>query len=353
MDLIVIIFCILMICGIRINKEGYYSDCYSKDYWNCLKGGFAIAIILHHLAQKITEGFMFRQFQEVGFLCVSAFFFISGYGLMKQYRINQERYLKHFFRNRIMVILLQYAVISIAYWLIRSVLGDRRSVKDFILSFFNGNPITPYSWYIIEILILYVFFYLACILSKGSYRKLIAQIGICLILFTIVSHAVGYYFYWYNTWGTFILGIVMASVQEKQQRLEQIKYKYQICSLGLIFIILYVTTIHLESTSVVVQVLVYQVTSISFVVFLLQISKKVQVHNHILKWLGERAFELYMLQGLPLLLFRSNIIHIRNDFLYGVATLLATIVLSYPYHEFNRFLTRKLKTIEIDIIKAE
>ena len=347
MDLIVLTFCILMIYGIRINKEGYYSDCYSKEYWNCLKGVFAIAIILHHLSQKITDGFLFRQFQEVGFLCVAAFFFISGYGLMKQYRVNQERYLKHFFRNRIMVILLQYVVISIAYWLIRSVLGDRRSIKEFVLSFLNGTPITPYSWYIIEILMLYVIFYLACIFSKGSYRKLIAQIGICLILFTIVSHAVGYYFYWYNTWGTFILGIVVASLQEKPTRIDQINYRYQICSLGLIFIILYVTAIHLKSASVVVQVLLYQVTSISFVGFLLLISKKVQVHNHSLKWLGERSFELYMLQGLPLLLFRSNLIYIENDFLFGILTLFTTIFLSYPYHEFNRFLARKLRNDRI------
>lgn len=343
MDVLVLILCILVIYGIRITREGFFRDCYSKEYWTCLKGVFAIVIVLHHLALKTTQGVIFQHLESVGFLCVSIFFFISGYGLMKQYRTNKEQYLKHFFRNRIFIILIQYVSVSIVYWILRSIIGDRRSIKEFVLSFFNGNPIAPYSWYIIEILILYFMFFLACIFSKGSYRKIITQISVFLIIFTILSHAVGYYLYWYNTWATFLLGILVAIFEGSIKSHHKMSDRFQIACLALAFITMYLIVIHLTDIPLVAQVLFYQITCIIFILFILCLSKKVQVHNHILQWFGERSLELYLLQGVPLLLYRSNIINIKSDFLYSVATLVTTIVLSHPYHKWNTYFANKFK----------
>ena len=57
----------------------------SKDKCNCLKGVFAMVVLLHHLKQHsgVFSDYAVPSiiFQAMGYLSVAVFFFISGYGL--------------------------------------------------------------------------------------------------------------------------------------------------------------------------------------------------------------------------------------------------------------------------------
>ncbi len=84
---------------LKINK-----DYLSADNTKCLKGILAVCIVLHHLysaTSVLKEMIIGKLFMFMGYWCVSVFFFITGYGLMTQYKKYRVQYIKHFFRNRI------------------------------------------------------------------------------------------------------------------------------------------------------------------------------------------------------------------------------------------------------------
>ena len=65
-----------------ITKENKYM---SKDYTNCIRGIFAILVVIHHLYQYsglFNGTYIGVLLQLSGALSVSVFFFFSGYGLM-------------------------------------------------------------------------------------------------------------------------------------------------------------------------------------------------------------------------------------------------------------------------------
>ena len=48
------------------------------------RGFFALLVILHHMAQRVTEAGLLHMYIDIGYLAVAGFFFYSGYGLMKK-----------------------------------------------------------------------------------------------------------------------------------------------------------------------------------------------------------------------------------------------------------------------------
>ena len=75
-------------------------NCRSADF-------FTLVIVYHHLSQYLDNPGPFRVFLEVGILCVAAFFFYSGYGLMKSVLTNKN-YFHHFFLRRYIKILFPF-----------------------------------------------------------------------------------------------------------------------------------------------------------------------------------------------------------------------------------------------------
>lgn len=63
-----------------------YTDYFSRNTTEHLKGYLALAVLFHHLYQKTQiidhESLLGFFMQSLGYYCVSLFFFISGYGLI-------------------------------------------------------------------------------------------------------------------------------------------------------------------------------------------------------------------------------------------------------------------------------
>ena len=62
----------------------------SKETSLSLKGIFCIGIVLHHLAQRTSIGFL-QPLCSAGTFLVAGFFFLSGYGLMAQLQEKRQR----------------------------------------------------------------------------------------------------------------------------------------------------------------------------------------------------------------------------------------------------------------------
>ena len=84
-----VVFPVILIKGIKKNKDGIVLD---KDSTISLKGLFVIYVAIHHYVQIMVDPFCLGIIRNIGFLCVSFFFFMSGYGLSASFKK-----IKHFF----------------------------------------------------------------------------------------------------------------------------------------------------------------------------------------------------------------------------------------------------------------
>jgi len=111
---------------------------------------------------------------------VAIFFFLSGYGLWSGLKSN-PLYMHGFLRKRVGKILIPYWITDSLFFVIsKGILGVHYSLKDYILSMTLIQVLNSPCWYIQELIIFYLIFWISC---KNKRRELM----LCLLfIFTLV-----------------------------------------------------------------------------------------------------------------------------------------------------------------------
>lgn len=306
------------------------------------KGLFAIVIVFHHLSQRTQGGIVFRGFSYVGYLAVAAFFFYSGYGLQKSYMTKGEKYRKDFLKKRIPTILFPYIIVTFIYWLMNYVRGTCYSLKEICVAIFHGSPIVSNSWYIITILVFYFVYWILMTICKSNYRAMIIGGGIWYVLYTLCCIKFGYGLWWYNASHILIVGMLWALWEKKITKIIE-RYQIVIPIVWVAFIIVFVSKIVIASYLPIngIGLLIDLIITILFVISVVFFSMKVKIGNKALAFLGEISFEIYMIHGLFITIFRSDKIYIDNEFVWACLVLAFTIVSGYVLHiVFGKLLTK-------------
>lgn len=133
------------------------------DKTNSLKGILAFCILMHHLQQM--SGFLagsplLHLFSALGYLATGCFFFLSGYGLQKQYQIKGHSYMKRFWTQKILPFYANYLFLVLIYVMFEFTLGENISVKRIILSLLCMGDVVGNGWYLQTTLVLYIIFIL-------------------------------------------------------------------------------------------------------------------------------------------------------------------------------------------------
>lgn len=81
--LVYLILPILLVWKWKKNKE---ENILENNTTNILKGFFVIYVAIHHYIQKLQQPGILNPLNHVGFICVSFFFLMSGYGLTISYK---------------------------------------------------------------------------------------------------------------------------------------------------------------------------------------------------------------------------------------------------------------------------
>lgn len=298
----------------------------SKDTTLYLKGIFSLLIITCHMASN-TEISFFSYFKPWGAPIVSLFFFISGYGLMSSYLSKGQRYLDGFLKKRVWKILLPYLIITFLYIALNAVDKERFSwtiLSDFIV---KGIPPLPYSWFVISIIVLYLFFYW----SFSPRRLVVSQkLFLCLLLsclYILIAILIGYDRCWWVSTLGFVTGLFYRYYELYLVRIFRSKiYRLlfmPICSLA----------IYLLSGSPVEFVLsVAYVLIPSLVIVLINYLKFRK--NLLLSFFGDISYEIYLCQGVCFVLLRGHTIYIASDYVYAFMVYFVTVFLAYSLHLF-------------------
>lgn len=302
----------------------------SIDTGKCFRGLLAIVVVFHHLAQRTTTGLSFQYFRDVGSLAVSAFFFYSGYGLLKSYIAKQEKYKKGFLRRRLLPILFLYVVITALYWLMHFMSGTCYSIKDIIIKIVQGTPIVYFSWYIICIISFYVAFWILMIICQQHYFIMICGGCLWYILYTAYCIKMGYRLFWYNSCHLLIVGMFWAVYEEKIIKIINKSYSILAPMTWLFFLLLFWFKKKL-SYLIPIEDISFMLT-ILFVISILLFSLKIQIGNKVLRFLGDISLEIYLGQGLFIAILRSRTFYIQNELLWCIMVLAGTIIFAYILH---------------------
>lgn len=327
--------------NIEINRG--YTDYLSLPSTNCIKGIFALFVMVHHLYQYsglFHNTYLGGILQGLGYVSVAMFFFLSGYGLHISRRTKGIAYVKSIPRNRMFPLYVQCVFLIVAYALLYLVIGKELTPVLILQSLTWGKTIIFGGWYLQAILVLYALYYLVYgVLEQHTARQKehvshIIMFAV-LVLYALLNVGLGKAITYYQSIFAFLLGILWCDYRTV---IDEILQKRWVAS--------FVCALMLFAISFVVGLLFKPVTLIAapmFVIFALIALMKLPVQCGVTRWLGKYYFEIYVMQGISLLLFHSELIHIENKWLYVLVCTLTTLLLAVAIQPVFRFISSIVK----------
>ncbi len=342
-----------------------------KDQSESLRAFACLGVIFHHITQDITSyGAVSKGpitiLSSMGILFTAIFFFYSGYGLLVSVK-NKENYLKGFVIHRIFSILIPFWVINGIY-VIRYVVQYKASLTIaktckliFGLELINGN-----SWFIVELALLYILFYLffRTIKIRGIATTLlcISAIGIMVIGYRSGHENSQFYHWfkgewWYNSTIAFVMGVLFACFKEKIERATK-KVYYPLLGISLAaFIAIFfweekvlnqygyygdVIPVWIMNGQV-LSLLAQSILCISFMLFVVLLNRKVTFENPILKFLFPRSIEIYLIHGMFISIFTS--IRGMKDYMLFLTIIPCSIASAFVIHLLDHLFLKGISKI--------
>lgn len=343
-------------------KKEFMNDPWGRPQAKMIQAAACIGVVMHHVTQEITGYGMIDKgpitvFSGIGILFTSLFFFFSGYGLVISIRV-KENYLKNFLWHRLPVILFPFWTVNIISVLVRIFyMNIRMKTADIIkyslgLVLIDGN-----GWYIVEIFLLYLAFYLIFRMIKNEKTALAFLSGVSIILILKGLHSGhdtsvfdNHWFkgeWWYNSTIVFVMGLWTAHFKEKLLSFAQKHYSFLLGLTSVLFFGMYfvekyvrnvygyysVTPITQRISNETITLYVQMIFCLLFTCLVLLISLKISLGNIALKGISTISPELFLAHGI----FLKDIYDtskMSDAFLY-IAVLLGGIVLAVMVHFVN------------------
>ena len=359
-DLILLIFPIAFLIIFFFKSEKAGKGCVFEDGMGITNAKHiqvfaAFMILLHHLTQAISNYGAINKgpitiLNNVGIFFTSIFFFFSGYGLMYQYK-TCENYLDGFWKKRFNQILIPFIVTNIVYIMPNGVANYRViNMPDFFSGLAGTTLINTNAWYIVEIGILYLVFYLAFRYVKNKNLSLWIVIAFTLLMITgslFLGHDKtnlnGHWFkgeWWYNTSIIFPMGLIFGKYGEKFTDWVKKNFTFKF----VISIIVFAGTLAVENYvrnkygyyketyvdfgygAKAVTLASQSVSCIAFIFLVAMLCMKVKFDNKILRELSKYILEIYLVQDLFVSVYRGR--YAQPDAFVFVIVIVETIAVA-------------------------
>lgn len=352
-----ILLIFLLLFGAKTAPAGqFHEDANSSRSDLPLRGFLMLVIVLHHLSQQLKHPGSMKLLWGAGIICVSFFFYLSGYGLMKNY-IQKEDYFHAFFKRRYSKLFLPFFVCNLIYLCVNMQLGISYTPRHFIKCLIGLELVNTHAWFILTIAL----FYLAFFLIFRFVRKRFAQ------YFLLALFQAGYAAFcmqkgngiqlfegpwWFNSSFLFLMGVLFAGFEPVVNSFFRKYYRLLVPLSVPVFLLFYFVSVYVtnalpyqtqEMSPLSPMMwkswfnLVWQsLAAVSFCLVVTLFSMKVKCSNPILTFLGKVSLELYLIHGLYIRLFRGQLCTIDNDFLFIAAVIFCSVCSAYAlYYPLN------------------
>ena len=319
----------------RVKDNSYLSEIYlSKNISVCLKGFFAIMVLCHHLSQHsgILSGTLVGSvFQFMGAWAVSMSFFFSGYGLMSSYIIKGRRYVLDFPKKRILPFYFICVLLIGIYSLERLIIGYPLTTRAIFDSFFFFRTVISNGWYLQTILLFYIAFYIIFILPIKDNAK-IFTVFIFALAYILVCNLLKLSLTKYEATFSFLFGMIWCKykkiIDKTFLKHNFFEFIISFCVfVGIMAVFFLNKNQAVKYSSKMFSLVAFNTVAVFAEIIILTVNQKI-IHNNILKKIGEISLEIYVFQGFFINLFHSKILYINNAYVYIIAVILCTVILS-------------------------
>ncbi len=339
MILYLIALALLCLWGVRFS--GFREDYISKEQTGSFKGFFVMMIFFSHIQAYLPVDFFGDKivtavYGVLGQLIVVVFLFYSGYGVMESIR-NKPGYMKGFFKNRIVKLILDYNIVSLAYMLYRTCTGTFFSWERYAFSWCGWETVEKVeangNWFIFAVLSLYMITWLINFLlhrilhlegMKFQYILTASVILVTVGLMWLLGY-VGRPDFWYNILITYGFGMLY-SVLRKPIEDAMRKTPWYLMALAItggamgVLILLRLN-----------DIVSFSVLACLFAFFLVLVSMRVRIQNPVLIWLGKLSFSIYLVHKGCMAVFQG-LGFAENPILYGALCIVSTMIMAQLHH---------------------
>ncbi len=322
----------------RTNKSG--TDYLSIENTTAVKGIFIYMVFYSHfnsyihLENNVWNNLYYTFFMHVGQAMVAMFLFYSGYGVMESIKKKGQDYVLSLPTKRFLKTLINFDIAVFIYLIIGIILGRDFSFNQIILSFTGWESLGNSNWYIFVILLLYVLTYMVFVIFPKK-SNIISVIILTVVVTTLIIITKLYDIkdvWWYDTALCYILGMWYSLFKRNIEKV----VNYNLLTWGIFFIItlaVYIISRELGMASTIVN--------LAFTVFFVILTMRITFNNKLLKWGGEHLFEIYILQRIPMILFKEIGLQNYNIYLYFIVCLFVTIILSILFKLLTNLIWQK------------
>lgn len=260
---------------------------------------------------------------HLGQLMVAMFLFYSGYGILESVKRKGPEYIQKFPQKRILKVLVQFDVAVLCFWALGIFLGEQFPVKRVLLSLIAWDDLKNSNWYIFAILCAYVFSYL-------SFKWL--KVKTALFMITLLSFAYIVFVsrfkgdYWWDTILCFPAGLYYSYMKDSFEL--NLRKHYLVY-----FIVSFVAFILVNHFCRLNYFILGSLRSVLFCIFLMILLFKFPINSALLKWLGSLVFPIYILQRIPMILFKHFGLDSSYE-LYFALCLATTLLLAKLFSMF-------------------
>lgn len=302
----------------------------SRENQNAIRAIAAVGIMYTHLCMTITNPNNFLWFKYIGYLCVGVFYFYTGYNLMASV---SKKWINRFLINKCKRIYIPFIGANIIFILVQIITGDYKADLPMTLKYIFGLELVNSTlWYVVSIIVFQLIFYILVSIVQLVRVNKIQEYMKCkmgILLFVVISWII------YAKIYPFVAAKVGAICYENE--------RFPLCILvGAIFYCIESTIIDFtkkhkfELMSILMFLLCafhgnnMQGIELTFwrfnlydfvspVICALLLNTAIcgeKYEGRLLKFIGNISYEIYLLHMAVLLLFRSRLLYLHNDYFY-------------------------------------
>ena len=295
---------VILLFGVRVQRQGFFPDNLAIDQTNAIKGFFILLVFISHCMLDIKKtgygfvgcldalGMQIRS--EFGQLVVVMFLFYSGYGVMESYAKKGKEYVRTFPKKRILTTLLNFDIAVMAFVVLDLALGIKLGLKQIALSLTAWESVGNSNWYIFVVLFCYFVAYVAFLAIPSNGRKAMWMASL-LILAGMVVLSYLKPSRWYNTILCFPAGMCFSAYKEKIVTFCKEHYIGMLLATFAVFMAFHWLPLPSRNG------IVYNVQGIAFALLTVLLTMKIKTGNAVLQWLGVNLFPIYIYQRIPMI----------------------------------------------------
>ena len=169
---------------------------------------------------------------NLGSKAVSLFFFFSGYGLMYKLSKDSGGYLKDFLKKRLVRIIIPLLTAYVVYIVSIYMGGNVPNYHRLFFGLLSFDPYLPYSWYVTEIILLYLSFYAVAKVSK-SLKQVVKWLSVIISVLIVGGYMLHFESHLICSTFCFVMGI---NYQEYESSIYDWLHKRKILQFASVFV---------------------------------------------------------------------------------------------------------------------